>query len=154
MKVSSHIAVSAAASAAVYLVSGSIAAAIGCLIGGVLIDLDHVVDYVLNYGPAIRPARLFHAFKYESMKHIVVFLHSWELVFAALVALWLTGWEPFAAGLAGGAGLHLLLDTLFNKHSAPAYFISFRLFHGFSGRHFYGEKEYARRASRLAADKS
>ncbi len=150
MKASRHILISSVGSILVYLIARSTAAAVGFFIGGVLLDLDHVLDYVLNRGLVIRPSYFFRAFKREAFEYIVVFCHSWELIIAALLVVWFLGWVPFWTGLAVGAGLHLLLDTVFNKHSPPAYFMAFRLCNGFSGRHFYGEREYAKRTGRSA----
>jgi hypothetical protein len=74
-----------------------------------------------------------------------LFLHSWEFVVIYLALLWLIDWKPVAIGAGIGILVHLLLDHFFNDHSKLAYFFSYRLFHGFSAKYFYGADEYRKR---------
>lgn len=145
MKLVQHIAISAVVAALVWVLFRSVAASAACFLAGVFLDIDHLIDYVYNYGWNIRPKRLFRAFEYEVFENIFLFLHSWEFVAVYLVFLWLINWQPVAMGALIGIGVHLFLDHFFNKHSVFAYFISYRLRHGFSARHFYGAKEYRQR---------
>ena len=57
-------------------------------------------------------------------------------------------WQPVALGAVIGVAVHLGLDHFFNEHSRFAYFLSYRVFHGFSASHFYGPAEHARRIKR------
>jgi len=148
MKLAYHIALSAATSALVWAVFRSVSATAACFLTGVFLDLDHVIDYVVNYGWRIRIRHLFRAFEYETFENLFLFLHSWEFVAVYLVFLWLINWKPVAIGAVVGILTHLLFDHFFNAHSAFGYFLSYRIRHGFSGKHFYGAREYRKRLKR------
>lgn len=145
MRLTHHIAVSLVISGLVYLALRSAASALACFTAGVFIDLDHIVDYYVNYGPSFRTTHFFRVFRDDVFKHVVVFLHSWEWMLVCLAILWFLDWKPAAVGFFIGAFAHLALDNLFNNHSPPAYFITYRLLHGFSAKHFYGAREYRKR---------
>lgn len=145
MKLIQHIAISIGVSALVWACFRSSAAAMACFLTGVFLDIDHLIDYVVNYGLQFRVKRFFKAFEYEAFENIFIFLHSWEFIIIYLVLLWLIDWKPVAIGAVIGIIVHLLLDHFFNNHSKWAYFLSYRLFHRFSGKHFYGADEYNRR---------
>jgi len=148
MKLIHHIAISIGVSALVWAIFRSSTAALACFLTGVFLDIDHLVDYVINYGWRIRVKHVFHAFEYEAFENIIIFLHSWEFIFIYLALLWLVDWKPVAIGAVIGIIVHLLLDHFFNNHSKLAYFLSYRLFHRFSGKHFYGDAEYRKRIKR------
>lgn len=143
-----HIAVSAAVSALVWAFLRDATAAAVCFLTGILMDLDHLIDYAYNYGPRFRLKHFFSAFRYEAFENIFVFLHSWEFIALYFAILWLIDWQPVALGAVIGVAVHLGLDHFFNEHSRFAYFLSYRIFHGFSARHFYGPEEHARRIKR------
>lgn len=145
MKLGYHIAVSAGVSILVWALFRSTAAAAACFLTGVFLDIDHLIDYVFNYGWRVRRKRFFQAFEYEAFENIFLFLHSWEFIVIYLVLLWLVDWKPVALGAVIGVFVHLSLDHFFNDHSRLAYFLSFRLFHRFSAKHFYGSAEYRKR---------
>lgn len=149
MKLPHHIAVSIVVSALVWLWLRSATAALACFGAGVFVDLDHVIDYVLQYGHRIRPRHLFRAFEAELFDNIFVFLHAWEWILVGLVILWLIDWKPAALGLIIGFTTHLVLDHLTNRHNPWAYFITYRLAHRFSGRHYYGAWEYRKRRKHM-----
>jgi len=145
MKFVQHIAVSLVVSALVWFFFRSFTAALACFLTGVFIDIDHLIDYVWNYGWKFKARHFFKSFDYEVFENIVVFLHSWEFIAVYLALLWLINWQPVALGAFVGIASHLLLDHFFNDHSRFAYFLSYRLWHGFSAKHFYGAEEYRKR---------
>ena len=83
------------------------------IIGGILIDLDHFVDYFLYYGPKINLSDFFNH-RYLASGKCYIFLHSWEVIMLMWIFsfyfFWLT---PVAAGMT----LHLLTDWFFGSHS-------------------------------------
>ena len=143
-----HIAVSIVVSALVWAFYRDTTAAIACFLAGVFIDLDHLIDYTVNFGLRFRVKHFLKAFKYEAFENIFLFLHSWEFIVIYFALLWLIDWKPVAVGAGIGMLVHLLLDHFFNKHSRFAYFLSYRLFHRFSAKHFYGPEEHNRRIKR------
>ncbi|MBI2439848.1 MAG: hypothetical protein HYV35_00565 [Lentisphaerae bacterium] len=147
MEVPKHVVASILISALVWWVLRSAAAAAACFLVGVLIDLDHLFDHLYHHRGRLNLRRFFRAFRIEIMENIFVFLHSWEFVILWL-ALLLTvpeARQPVALGLFIGFASHLLLDNLFNRHSRWAYFLLFRLRHGFAGKYYYGAREYRSR---------
>ncbi len=145
MRMPYHIVISLVISGIVYLLLRSIAGALACFIAGVFIDLDHLFDYFLNIGPPVRVKHFFWTFKYDVLNNIIVFFHAWEWVLIMFVILWLIDWNPVAVGLFFGVCSHLLLDEIFNDHQPLAYFLTYRVFHRFSARHFYSKHEYEKR---------
>ena len=149
-----HIAVSIVASALVWAFFRDTTAAIACFLTGVFIDIDHLIDYAFNYGLRFRVRHFFSAFRYEALENIFVFLHSWEFIVIYLAFLWLVDWKPVAVGAVIGIFVHLLMDHFFNDHSRFAYFLSYRIFHKFSARHFYGPEEHNKRLKRRETTES
>ncbi|MBI2438399.1 MAG: hypothetical protein HYV36_06265 [Lentisphaerae bacterium] len=125
------------------------AAAVACLLAGVLIDLDHVFDHLFHHRGRLNLRRFFRAFRIEIMENIFIFLHSWEfaLLWLALLLTLSEARQPVALGLFVGFTTHLALDNLFNRHSRWAYFLLYRLRHGFAGKYYYGAREYRHRLS-------
>jgi uncharacterized membrane protein len=111
----------------VYLVSGSRPALISSFAGGVLIDLDHVLDYYLHHGPTLRIRRIYFWFIERKYEFVFLFFHSLEF----LAVFWL-GVLFFRLGMvwiALGVGLtqHLCLDIIFNREiRSVSYLISYR----------------------------
>ena len=150
MQVPKHVIASVVVSALVWWWLRSSAAALACFLTGVFIDLDHIVDFLYNSRRHFRFHRFFAAFEFEVLENIFVFLHSWEfaLVWLALLLCVPDVRQPVALGLFIGFVTHLALDNLFNRHSRWAYFLLYRLRHGFAGKYYYGAREYRKRLKR------
>jgi len=150
MQVTKHVAASVVVSALVWWWLRSPAAALACFLAGVFIDLDHIVDFLYNQRGHLRARRFFAAFEFEILENIFVFLHSWEfaLVWLALLLCVPEVRQPAALGLFIGFVTHMGLDNFFNRHSRWAYFLLYRLRHGFAGKYYYGAGEYRKRLKR------
>lgn len=150
MQVSKHVVASVVVSALVWWWLRSSAAALACFLAGVFIDLDHIVDFIYNNRRHLKFHRFFKAFEFEILENIFVFLHSWEfaLVWLALLLSLPEVRQPVVLGLFVGFVTHLALDNLFNRHSRWAYFLFYRLRHGFAGKYYYGAWEYRKRLKR------
>ena len=150
MQPSKHVIVSLLVSALVWWWLRSSAAAVACFLTGVFIDLDHIVDFFYNKRDHFRVHRFFAAFKFGVFENIFVFLHSWEfaLIWLALLLSLPEARQPVVLGLFIGFVTHLGLDNLFNRHARWAYFLFYRLWHGFAGKYFYGAREYRQRLKR------
>ncbi|MBD3296618.1 MAG: hypothetical protein GF392_04560 [Candidatus Omnitrophica bacterium] len=98
-----------------YRVSGRISWGIMAFTGGVLIDLDHFVDYGMYYGFRFHPGRFFsHAYLASGKTYL--FLHSWELV----AGLWILSiFFRILLPLAAGMTLHLAIDMLLSRREDP-----------------------------------
>lgn len=112
------------------------------IVGGTLIDLDHLYDYArYPYRPESRGFDLRHFFEVLNsarLEKVYVVLHSWELVAMVLVA----GWFLPVAGVAlvplgFGMAIHVLLDAFTNPTSIICYSVISRFAHRFAGTFFF-----------------
>jgi len=123
-----HLLTSAVACAGAFAATGSplVTAAVG--IGGFLIDVDHVVDYVVfERERDLRPGAFLRHYLEGRVRRSVLLLHSYEL-FGVLAAL---AWWIQSAALAGylvGAVMHLSLDLIFNGELTPRSIVAFYSF--------------------------
>jgi len=147
MRLSKHVLASVIISALVWWWLRSLSAALACFLAGVFIDLDHIFDFLYNKRRSLKISRFFTTFEFEALENIFVFFHSWEfaLIWLALTLCVPEVRQPVALGLFIGFATHLGLDNLFNRHSRWAYFLLYRLRHGFVGKYYYGACEYRQR---------
>jgi hypothetical protein len=127
-----HFAVSIGSGVILAALLRSWTAGLACFTAGVFIDLDHFIDFWLNRGFSLDPAKLLDFCYYGTSKKFFDVLHGWEYV---PLLLWVStgsrashiGW-----GVTVGYTLHLIGDQFFNTHLHPCtYFISYRAFHRF-----------------------
>ena len=123
-----HVAASIIVSAGTYVLSDSATMAAVTLFSGIFIDADHLIDYAVMSRPPYSIRRLFETYYNKKMSHVLVILHSWELIgILALIAI-ASNWEPISTGLLIGMGHHMLLDQIFNHPYPLGYFLTFRIF--------------------------
>ena len=89
---------------------------------GVLVDLDHVIDFFDSKDQG-RRSHMFRPF------------HAWEYLLLTLVVLLIFSQHPLLLVAFLGYLSHLLLDQFVNRVHPLAYFIVFRAAHGFRRRH-------------------
>lgn len=112
------------------------------IVGGTLIDLDHLYDYArYPHRSGRRGFDIGHFFEVltgEKLVNVYVLLHSWELIALALVAGW---FFPVAGSvlvpLGFGMAVHILLDAFTNPTSIICYSIISRVAHRFEGTFFF-----------------
>ena len=110
-----HITSSTILSGVLYLMTKSWGMAASCFISGILIDLDHVLDYLIIYGwRSFTIRRFFYVFYHVQLKRIYLLFHAWEWLLFLLVAAGITDWNPWFTGLFAGIGLHMILDYIHN----------------------------------------
>lgn len=109
---------------------------IGGLIGGVLIDLDHLIDYFLAFRYRWKVSYFLKGYQFLKSDRIYVFFHGWE--YLALIGI-----ASFAVGADGnlrillfafGAGIffHLIVDMFVNHGMTfRGYSFFYRLKHHF-----------------------
>lgn len=124
-------------SGAIFMVTGSAPMALSCLASGVLIDLDHVLDFCLLSGEKFSARRFMDWCVKMEWDRIFLFLHSVELFL--LYALFVYFYRSdVATGILLGTGVHLALDQIFNRDMDRDYVLS-RYFYFFvfrAGRGF------------------
>jgi len=140
MKAVHHGAVSLASGGLLWLTMGNLGAAVACFFTGLLLDLDHLVDYLCHRPRANTLADLVDVCENCRLDRVVLPLHSWELLaLAALAAALLPAQRALLAGAAVGLGTHLLADQLSNPVTGRAYLLLHRWRHGFRRGAFFDE---------------
>jgi len=151
MKAKHHFWSSLAAGGALYWATGSSAGLAGALVGGFLIDSDHIVDQLwsIRHGAPFRrePATtdaantmdrgarawLVNHLRPRKLLRLPLIFHSYELL-AAIATMTIYLRTPFLIGALTGYVLHLLLDFLRHHREFRSpffYLISYRLSQGF-----------------------
>ena len=153
MTITQHAGITSVVCAGLYFASHSWSMAIACFVAGVLIDLDHFLDYLVNFSPRLGFRHFFDCFENQVFDRIIVFLHAWEWVVLAIVIAAVT-LSDVTIGIAAGMLLHMTLDQVFNRHNACGYFLLFRLANRFDAKRFHGSAEYRRRLKLLRTRES
>jgi len=132
MKLNKHVAVTLPLSAVIYYFSHSLPAFFGSLIGGILIDVDHVFDYFIQEGINFRIKYFFNWCYNNKWNKVTLIFHSIELlVFLWFIVLYFN-LGLFWIGIAIGMTQHLILDIVFNTDLNPkSYFFTLRFLNGF-----------------------
>lgn len=112
MRLEAHLATSLPLAGAAYLATGSLGAVAGILLGGVLIDADHLLEFWIDTPYRLNLRQFFRYGNSGTNTKIIVFLHSYELLFILVALAHLTGHAGFFLGTAAGMALHIALDTI------------------------------------------
>ncbi len=126
-----HLAAALPLAGATYLASGSplVAAAAGA--SSVLVDVDHLVDYLWLTRGRLQLGGLYRDYRKHRTPKLILVLHSWELAFLTLVCAWLLPAPAFIWGIAAGWIFHLTCDQIVNRVGPPFYLLSYRFLKGF-----------------------
>lgn len=136
---SRHIIVSLSLGAIISVFTKSTVAGLLCFFSGFLVDVDHVLDYVVNEGPKnfslkniYRTCRKLPFQKEKSrLKKVYLVFHSWEAVIIIFIG-YLLFKNKYILAIAVGYTSHLFLDVWTRAFHPMAYFISYRYRKGFS----------------------
>jgi hypothetical protein len=149
MKAKHHFWSSLVTGGALYWATGSVSALAGSMIGGFLIDSDHIIDQMWSiwYGAPFRRAQhddgnsrpkspvswVMNLLRPRKLLRLPLVFHSYELLVLIIIITVLLR-TPFFTGLLTGYVLHLSLDMLRHHHEFNSpffYLISYRLAQGF-----------------------
>jgi hypothetical protein len=123
-----HAAASLAFAAATLAVTKSPALAAVNFAGGVLIDVDHVFDFVQNKEMRKNPGKMLEGNSHLSAHRSFFVLHGFDVAALLLLILHAAGHPPAAWALYTGLVQHLVLDTIYNPVKSPfSYFLAFRI---------------------------
>lgn len=126
MKPPYHLASSALVASILYMLFKSWSMALSCFLSGIFIDIDHIYDYLREFGLPFRVKDFIHAFYNAKINQVTLFFHSWELLFLILVIAWFTNWNPWITGILIGFGHHIVLDKLYAGDRLRNYFFIWR----------------------------
>lgn len=136
---SRHIIVSLSLGAGMWAFSRSFFAGILCFLSGILVDVDHIIDYVANAGLKSLNlkdiywtcANLPHQREESKLKKVFLIFHAWEIA----ILLWmgyLLSRNIYLLSIALGYTSHLSMDNAAHHTFHPlTYFITYRLRKGF-----------------------
>lgn len=101
-----------------YFIFRSWKPAVASLISGIFVDLDHIIDYWIEYGLRFDLKQLFNYFdekNFGNRKKLFFIFHAWEWLIIIAAAAWLTDWNLWVTGLLVGYGQHIILDEIYNS---------------------------------------
>ncbi|MCD4780444.1 MAG: metal-dependent hydrolase [Candidatus Omnitrophica bacterium] len=145
MKPIQHTWISACIGAGLGLWFKSWPASLMCLLSGVLIDLDHYVDYSIVKGEfPFRYKDLVDFCKNQRVGGLYIILHSFEFIIIFFILDYYYQFEVIWLCCAIGMAIHLLCDHLTNPVRPLAYFLTYRLYYSFRKKHLYKKEYYAK----------
>jgi hypothetical protein len=116
-----HVTYSVLISGVLYLFFKSWSMALSCFISGIFIDLDHIYDYVREFGFPFKVNNFIHAVFNHDIPTVTLILHSWEVLVLIGIIDWYMNWNLWMTGIFIGFGHHLILDKLNNGERLRAY---------------------------------
>jgi len=120
-----HFIITSILTALVYLLTRSVVYAASVVAGGILIDLDHFIDYFFCFGSGFNLGKFVDGDALAS-GHVYLFLHSWELVFIILLA-GLAFPSGILLALFLGMSAHLVVDSIQRKNPYTTYLLIYRI---------------------------
>ena len=117
----------------IYLKSADLGYVLIFLLGSVLIDLDHLVDYFIYFKNGFS-MRSFLCSEHIKSGKIYIIFHSWELIFV----IFISGLIFKSAGsilLSIAMAVHIISDSVMHRRIA-AYFLAFRMAKRFDAKIF------------------
>lgn len=136
MQLKVHFTISAIISSLLYFLFRSFPLAIASFLSGFLVDLDHCLDYIREYGWNFNANKFFQTFRDTAYKKIIIFMHGWEIVLLLIGISWIFQWNAWILGITVGVFQHLFFDQLFNRHSKFGYFVIWRMVRHFDAQKF------------------
>lgn len=126
---STHIVVTLIVSIVIYKIYLSFTLVALVVVGGILIDVDHFIDYFLYAGLKFN-LKKFALIDFLKSGKIYIFFHSWELVIFIYFTGFLLGLGRYTLALSLGMLGHLLVDSLFQKAFLP-HSLFYRMWYNF-----------------------
>lgn len=131
---SGHIVVSGVISAFVWAYFKSFGCAFVSFAAGVLIDLDHIIDYYASHGFTLNFRDVYYACAEMRLGRLFLVLHSYELLAFLWVSIYALSMTDIWKALAIGLTQHVVLDQFTNPVRPKAYFLIYRAMRGFDAR--------------------
>ena len=131
MKPSIHVATSFSVALVLYFFTKSIYATLLCLVSGILVDFDHVIEYLVHFGGKdINIERIYQACRELLFKKLYLVFHSIEIVIIFWIMTALTR-NIYVLAIALGYSSHIILDFVGNPLHPFSYFVTRRFMRKF-----------------------
>ena len=127
-----HIAASTVISALLFGITKSVGITMVSFFTGFLIDIDHVFDYVREYGFQVSREKFFRVFYENRFRKLLLVFHGWEWIGILFLLARYCDRSGWALGMAIGALQHLVLDQIGNTVTGPGYFFVYRIWKRFA----------------------
>ena len=131
MKPQYHVLSSALLASILYLFFKSWSMALSCFFSGILIDVDHIYDYIREFGFPFKIKDFINTVYNNGISRLTFVFHSWEILFLLGIIAWFTNWNPWIAGILIGFAHHIVLDKLNNGEHLRTYSFVWRMKHNF-----------------------
>jgi len=106
------------------------------LLAGFFIDLDHVLEYFLVFGPSFNLQYFLESRQFLLSDKIRLYFHAWELALLLLVGAWFFRHRQkaklFLITLALAGTVHLISDVFINNYNFKYYSLVYRYQKGFA----------------------
>ena len=99
---------------------------LSCFVSGILIDIDHVYDFIKEFGFPFKVNNFVQAVYKDEIPKLTFIFHSWELVCLMGIIAWFTHWNPWITGIVIGFAHHMVLDKLNNGERLRTYLFFWR----------------------------
>ena len=140
MKLRSHVIASIIFSTLFFVVFKSWTIATVSFFSGVLIDIDHVFDYFLEFRKRFEVKEFFDVHHNRKILFFMAIFHSWELLALLSICAFLMSWSPWIIGTIIGFTQHIILDQIFNKNfNRLIYFFFWRMKNGFNMKRMFAD---------------
>ncbi|MFH1867780.1 MAG: hypothetical protein ABH843_02300 [Candidatus Omnitrophota bacterium] len=142
-----HAVVSFSLGVILWLLTKSVYAGFLCFIAGIVVDLDHIVEYIIHHSSrGFTIKKVCQACDQTNKQEgelkfpkLYLFFHSWELVIIfAIAVVYLR--NIYLAAIAMGYASHLILDSTKNPAYPYSYFIIWRVIKKFHTHHLLRSK--------------
>lgn len=121
MKPGYHAASSALVAGILYLLFKSWSMALACFLSGIFIDIDHIYDYIKQFGFPFKVKDFVNTVYNNGISRLTFVFHSWEILLLLGIIAWFTNWNTWLAGTFIGFSLHIVLDKLNNGERLRTY---------------------------------
>ena len=108
--------------------------AVFSFLAGVLIDLDHLVDFYSSHSFTLKARTIYDACARIDLDRLYLPLHSYELLAIIWVTIYFFSLADIWKAIAIGLTQHLIFDQFTNPLKTLSYFLTYRAMKGFDKR--------------------
>jgi hypothetical protein len=150
MRAAYHVAASAGVSLGLQAAVHSWPATLGCFLSGVLIDIDHYLEYYLIRKKfPYRYKDLVDFCNYDRGDKVYLYFHAYEYLIVLWLSIYFFHLGLIWTGMTLGLTVHLMLDQFTNPIKPLFYFLTFRIINQFERTKTLSEAYFQRKRSAL-----
>lgn len=133
-----HAIISFGTSAFIYYWFQSLMAAVICFLAGVLLDIDHIPEYLAVDSKNKGIKDFYHSRLADDRPKVYLLLHSYELIFILWFIIQIFHLNLFWVAVAFSISVHLILDQLYNPiYCSYTYFLIYRVLKKFNSNELF-----------------